>query len=807
MASSMDLDRRSKPIDLDPGSRIALEVDALLEWVASYARTVPGAARVRGARARSGAAELREALELLDEGRRLHDRDGSWVGGGLADPEAALRALEPEGRGLALEALVALAATLRAAGDLRARFSALDPADFPGLRSLGSALPDLRAEARAVLDGVEPDGRISDRASAELRAVRRGRERAAAHLERTLRSLLRGPDAQAVIRDDFITQRNGRYVIPVRTDAPRVVRGIVHASSSSGATQFVEPLETVELNNRLVELAEREREEEQRILLRWSDAFRARLDGVEQAVDGLTRLDELQARVRFGAEIDGVTPVLNPDGPLSFRAIRHPLLDRHLREKEQRCTPLDLTLDPADGVLVLSGPNAGGKTVALKTFGLAVVMAQTGLPVPAERCELPPFRQLRADIGDHQSIHADLSTYSAHIRSVIEFLGGADPPALFLFDEIGTGTDPSEGAALSQAVLEALQRPGITTLATTHQGALKSWAFVDEHASSAAMEFDVATLRPTFRILMDAAGASAGLDVAEQLGLSSAIVERAREHLGEPGRRGESYMNRLRELTAEAETRREELALRERELAGRADELAARIAEFDERRRGEADRRLEEALAALRREARRGLDAIADRRERRRAEREVAQLEGRLAGEKARYAAELCSPGASGEWIEPDALEPGCEVRVLSLRREGRVERVRGDRVDVRMGRMVFTVRRADLRVRSGSPPSAGAPADAPVRTGGGFRPLARECPEELMLIGKRVEEALEELDRFLDAAVLGGRREVRIVHGHGTGRLRKAVRAHLSGHALVRRRRAGEAHEGGDGATVAELR
>jgi DNA mismatch repair protein MutS2 len=691
-------------------------------------------------------------------------------------------------------------------GDVRRTLLGLPDAEFPLLRRAGADLPDLTGEATVVLDGLEPDGSIADRASEGLREVRAAKARVGSRLHARLEAYLRDPGAGSVIRDDFITQRNNRYVIPVRVDAPRPVRGIVHATSSSGATLFVEPLPTVELNNELVRLADREREEEERILLRWAEAFHLRLDEVGAAVETLARLDGLEARVRFGRATGGITPRVATGNRLVYRAVRHPLLDRRLREQGAECVPLNLSLDPAEQVLVLSGPNTGGKTVALKTFGLTVLMAQAGIPVPAREIELPLYRQLRADIGDRQSIHADLSTYSAHVRSVVEFLASARPPALFLFDEIGTGTDPGEGAALARSILEALRRPGMTTMATTHQGALKSWAFASDGAASAAMEFDAASLRPTFRILMGAAGTSAGLEIAERLGLPEEIVERARVHLGEGGMRAEAYMNRLRELTAELEERGAELERREREASERRRSLEARAAEREERRRVDVTRALDRALQELRRTARRGLAAIEERRERRRAEHELAGLEGKLAREAARHAEEISGAAEPAGWRPAAELAEGMVVRVSSLGREGEVQRVRGEEVEVKLGRVVFRVDRRDLRVRA-----RGANATSPPKPRASdaveSRPSSdRELPEELMLIGKRVDESLEEVDRFLDAAVLAGRREVRIVHGHGTGRLRRAVREHLRSHAQARGHRPGKPHEGGDGATIVRL-
>src|SRR6185436_936743 len=354
----------------------------------------------------------------------------------------------------------------------------------------------LGALAREVADHVAPDGRIEDGASAELRRVRVAIGKTGERLRRQLESFVNDPASASIVRDDFVTQRNGRFVIPVRADSPRPVEGIVHAASSSGATLFVEPLVSVAMNNELVRLAEQEAAEITRVLTGWTDRYRARRDEIAAAISGLGRADTLQARALFAVEIEGCRPVLGHGAPLRLVAVRHPLLDRRLKVQNARCVPIAIEIDPYDRVLVISGPNTGGKTVALKTVGLACLMAQCGLPVAAESASLPAFLQLRADIGDHQSIDADLSTFSAHVRAVARDFDDANPPALFLYDEIGTGTEPGEGAALAQAVMERLLTLGVTVIATTHHAALKAWAFDQPRVESAAMEFDTETLRP-----------------------------------------------------------------------------------------------------------------------------------------------------------------------------------------------------------------------------------------------------------------------------------------------------------------------
>ncbi len=793
-------------LDLDDESRHALEFDAVLDLVAAYAATAAGRERVRAILPRYDAPGLEmEHATVAEAVRHLVER-GRLVQGGLPDPAAALRAVAVEGLKVDAAALRDLAIVLVASADLRTTLLSLPAGDHPRLRSVGETLPDLRAEAKDVVAHVEPDGRISDAASEELRRIRISIVRVGERLRRMLDSYLHEPGAETVIRDDFITQRNGRYVIPVRTDAPRPVKGIVHAASSSGATLFVEPMESIDLNNNLVRLGEEEAAEQDRVVERWARRFRDRLDEVLAAVGGLSAVDSLQARGLFAKAAGATTPRIGPGAPLELRDARHPLLDRRLRERGGRCVPIHLALEPPDQVLVISGPNAGGKTVALKTLGLAVLMAHSGLPVAAREASLPLLRQVRADIGDHQSIDADLSTFSAHVRAVSRFLEAMTPPVLFLFDEIGTGTEPTEGAALAQAVLERLLARGVTAVATTHQGVLKAWAFTTPGAASAAMEFDEERLRPTFRILMGAAGVSAGVEIAARLGLPETVVSRARSLMTPGGLQAEAYLTRLRDLLSDIEERRASVVSAQENLEEERRRLASRAAADDERRKRQAAEALEEALRDFREQGKREIEGIHDKRERARIERAQANAEIRLKTEIRRKSERAApSPVPPAEPPRPFEPRPGLKVRVLSLDREGEIASVRGDRIEVRLGNVGIAVRRGDLAPAVPEPPAAHRrPVAARPSPGPG---LTDDVPTELVLIGRTVDEAIPELDRFLDQAALQGAAEIRVVHGHGTGRLRAALREFLRGHPHVESQRSGEQREGGDGATVIRLR
>jgi DNA mismatch repair protein MutS2 len=800
-------------LDLDAASRDALELDAVLAYAASFSATTTGKTRLLALVPITSWEGLEAEQSAVFEAVNHLSRFGRFLPGGVPDPAPALAGLAIEGMLVDPLPLRDLASALLDAAFLRKRLGGIEGEGFDALRNLGRAIPDLQTLAREVADHVAPDGRIEDGASPELRRVRVAIGKTGERLRRQLEAFINDPAAATFVRDDFVTQRNGRFVIPVRADSPRPVEGIVHAASSSGQTLFVEPIASVALNNDLVRLAEQETAEEERVVRGWTERYRARHDEIVAAIVGLGRADTLQARALFAAHIEGCRPHLGPALPLRLVAVRHPLLDRRLAEQGARCVPVSIEIDPFDRVLVISGPNTGGKTVALKTVGLACLMAQCGLPVAAESASLPVFMQLRADIGDHQSIDADLSTFSAHVRAVSRYLAAADPPALFLFDEIGTGTEPGEGAALAQAVLERLLALGVTAIATTHHAALKAWAFAEARVASAAMEFDEETLRPTFRVLAGLAGTSAGIEVAGRLGLDAALVTRARELVGSRGVSAEAFMARLRGLTAEAEAKVDELKRREEaEQAARA-KLQDALGDETARRRDEAKRALAEALHEFKELSRRELATLRDTKERAKLERAQVRAEGRLRASLRDKEQAIAARGAPGSRL-PLVIAPGSRVHILSLDREGEIVAVRGDRVDVRMGSTTFTVARRDVEAGAeGGPPPVVVPrksallaALAAGSRGARSDDAREEAPSELHLLGLTVDEALPGVDKFLDASARSGRAEVRIVHGHGTGRLRLAVRAHLKGHPLVGAFRPGVAGEGGDGATVVTL-
>ncbi|MDH3627014.1 MAG: Smr/MutS family protein [Acidobacteriota bacterium] len=786
----------------DDATSSALGFAELLDWLAKRAVTPPGREALLSLRPHTDRARLEQVFDGIDELRQFRQGLGRLVPRGLPDPMPSRRLLASGDRGLDPSALRALAGFLVGSGKVRERADDLSVEQWPVLRSALDAIPTgLLPLAQEILKGVDPDGNLTDSASPELGRIRRRQRESAGRLQKMLEGWMREPARAVHLQDTFVTQRNQRFVVPVKTDSSGQVAGIVHDHSSTGSTRFIEPLETVELNNERVQLRDREREEERRILLEWKGALLEQLDTIDRNVEQIAILDGLEARAEFADRLEGCRPSFGESAALSAEGLRHPLLIRHFEGESREVVPLEITVDAETPLLVISGPNAGGKTVVLKSLGLAVLMAQSGIPPLATRLAAPIYERLFADIGDHQSIDDDLSTYSGHVASLRTVVEQAAPRSLLLIDEIGSGTDPAEGAALAQAFLERYLRPGFTTIATTHHGPLKRWAYLEPKIDSAAMEFDDEAHRPTYRMIPRTAGSSAGLDVAERLGLPADLLSRARELLGEHGVESERFMRRLREAVSGAEKERDEAQAAHDTLQRKLAEIEGQAKDDRREIQVKASRELDRALQEFRKQAGKQLRGLEEGTARRAAQKEYQTREAAMRMEHRRRDAELGAPEDDGS--PPATLQVGMSVRVHSLARVGTLVAVDGERADVKLGSHSFNVSISDLRV-SDSQADAG--------TGGPRVPTPMDdtdesYPTEIVLIGERVVEALEKLDRYLDEGVAAGLDVTRIVHGHGTGKLRNAVREYLRGDPRIKKVRPGDETEGGNAATIATLR
>jgi DNA mismatch repair protein MutS2 len=818
------------------GALRALEYDRIVEAVGRFAQTPPGAARLAKLQPMTDVRAVAAALAATAEtGRFLRDEQIGLQAS--ADLDAILTALAVEGRVLEAQSLVSLA-TFLASVDATCSAVRRVRASFPVLAGIADTSSSFDQEIADIRRKIGPAFEVVDDASPELASLRERLRKQRARLRGTLESYLRGRDTSKYLQQQIVTDRNGRYVLVVRSEHRSAIPGIVHGTSGSGASLFLEPLSTVEINNEIVALEQQEAEEVRRILLALADALRRRAVDLQHTVDAAVELDVLQARARFSLLVDGVQPAIANDGRLELRAARHPLLieavRRHLGEgandarPEPRApspVPVDVLVIPPVRVLVITGPNTGGKTVALKTAGLLPLMAQSGLLVPAaDGTQVPVFRSIFADIGDEQSIAESLSTFSGRITNIVAMDRALALPGLVLLDEAGAGTDPVEGGALAMAMIDHFRLRGSFVVATTHYDALKSYAATTEGATPAAFGFDPGTFAPTYRLNYGAPGSSLALEIASRLGLPASIIDKARQHRSAREAQLAEHLAKVeRDLQTLEHERR--LAAREREsIESAASRMQAREQEL--RNREETfRRRLEERIEDRLRDARREIDAVvgalkvrtdamAAEAERRGArliptgETGAARADARAAvdaiAERIRTREDRAAPVAAAAEVVDKTPVVGDRVKLRTLGLEGIVQALhdREAEVDVRGKRLRARV--DELHVLA--PISAGSTTAPKVRVNVELQPRDGSLTE-LNVIGCTVDEALARTERFLDEAVLADLRSVRLIHGYGTGQLRRAIAAFLQSQPFVTNFAAAPPEQGGGGVTVVELK
>jgi DNA mismatch repair protein MutS2 len=735
------------------------------------------------------AAGLRET----GEARRALEADGPPPWEAVADVRPILGQAGPEDAMLDGPALVAIGQLLGAAGRLTA-YGRRITAAAPTLAERFRVLPTCPELAAAIEHQLDPEGRLLDRASPRLGAVRRQIQRLRAELEARLEALLDSPALAPVLQERYVTVRNGRYVVPVRGDARRAIRGIVHDRSGSGATLFVEPDQVLDLNNQLTQRALEERDEERRLLQALTRQLRAELPALEALVEAVGALDLAFARATLAERLDATEPAIEDGADLALVGARHPLLVAQSWERGTPVVPIDLRVPAARPGLLITGPNAGGKTVALETAGLLVLMAQAGCHVPAAPgSRLPLCDQVLAVIGDEQSLAQNLSTFSSFVAQMREILASATPRSLVLLDELGAGTDPAEGAALGAALVEALLERGARVIATTHLEPLKVFAQTDPRLINASVAFDTDRLEPAFRLEYGRPGPSYALTIGERLGLPAAVIGRARGHLSDAGRRLEALLADLVARERDAEARLAEAGRREAEAAAaleRGQQTLARAESEAARLRREAHAEARALVAETRRRVGQELERLkAEETTRRRAQ----DAYHRLRSTEAELGA---SPAASA--AEGDAPLAG-HVRLRGLGLAGRVVAEDAETVTVQAGSLTVRVPRSE--VEPGRPAERRSAMPAAVSF-----PSRYDVPRELHLLGRTTDEARAAVEKFLDDAVLAGHDSVRVVHGKGTGALRRAVEECLRRHPLVSGFRPGSPTEGGSGATVVAL-
>ena len=797
-----------------------LEFDKLRELLRLRTTCAPGRRKVDALDPGTNRATLESAFSLIREAREWLRASHELGFGALADPQGWLERIEGPGAVLDPSELLDAASLLETANWLRQQFRE-EAAKFPLLTARAASVGDFREAHGAIRRCLLPNGEISDDASPALKRIRASITQTRESIQKTLKQILRARNAEA--GEDYVTVRNDRFVIPVRSEHRRNVHGVVHGASATGQTVFMEPFETVEANNQLVQLAEDEAEEIARILRELTEKLQAVRGPLQSAAAIIAELDSVFARARFARDFDAATPEFSATNELRLESARHPVLEDKLKKENRPIIPMTLALGGQERVLVISGPNTGGKTVALKTVGMIAIAAQAGIPVAAQRAVLPMFDRVLVDIGDEQSIAADLSTFSAHMLNLKSMLDAATPESLVLVDEMGTGTAPEEGAALAVALLDEFRAKNCFVLATTHHDRLKTYASTAPGVVNAAVEFDDVNLRPTYRLMVGVPGGSSGIAIAQRLGIAKDIIERARELLTPESREASdliAYLHRSRDeldrmrqqMTAERhaleeerkklrtewverqQKRIKELEAQFAEMQKRFDENVARIVEAVKERelRAQIDKNTRRKMQDVRSEAREELNAA------------VVQT-------ISESQADLGVHSGSLEAVSPDRLQAGARIRVRGFNKPVIFRRLDGSSAEIEAGPLRMKVALDEVTgVETGSAQATGKGATPSGRTASvTLHSQSREplATNEINVIGMTVEEATDRLEKFLDDAVLEHKPRVRIIHGHGTGALRKGVGQFLDAHPLVEKHAFESEEHGGKAITVVELR
>jgi DNA mismatch repair protein MutS2 len=814
---------------------ITLEFDRLKELLLQQTRTPLGAAMAEALTISVSESEIIHELRLASEGA-VYLREGSTALDvhDLPDPRSALGKLNVADVNLEPFEILNLLRLISVAMGLRETFHN-EQEKFPLIREITETIPNLRALYQRLRGRISPNGDIEDFASPELREVRFQISKLRSQIQRSLENILKRAEESHALQDEFVTIRNERYVIPIRNDNRGAVAGVVHGMSSSGQTAFVEPLETIGLNNELVRLRELEQVEITKVLFSITEELREEREALGTMAACVGRIDFIGAKARLGVAQNAIEPKINNAGRFSLKNARHPLLEANLKAQRASIVPISLDLDADRRVMVVSGPNAGGKTVVLKTAGLLSLMAQAGLLIPAAEGDLPIFHQIHADIGDHQSIAANLSTFTAHIQNIRGISDELTAPALILLDEVGTGTDPEEGSALGVAMVDYFREHGAHVIVTTHYSGLKMYATNTRGVINASVEFDERTLKPTYRLLTGLAGSSSGIEIARRFGLPQGITERAADRVKTASAEATEYLRRLKD---QFDAQRQQVAALEEERAAVAEKYAKLELQFIQKEkdrekefRAELQKVVDEFVHKAEKFASTIEDAANARKVRKEVEKRSVELRAAASSETRRIRQQTASmnPASSAETAllagaTPDAqngpegaheaaesmdLRPGDRVRLLSFDQEGMVESVGESEIVVQIGALRFREQRANLRLISRkTEPNRKTQAVAGLPKG--VSVSLQEQPaigSELNVIGKTVNEATEAADKFLDAAYLDNHDSVRIIHGIGMGALKRAIADLLSDHPHVAKWRQASPDEGGAGATVVELK
>ncbi len=798
-----------------------LEFDKLRELLRLRTTCPPGRRAVNALEPGVDRAALEAVFAHIGEAREWLRAERELGFGGLADPQNWLERIEGPAAMLEAREFLDAASLLETSGWLRLQFRE-EAVKFPLLAARAASLADFREVLAAIRRCVLPNAEISDDASSALRRIRASITQTRESIQKALKQILRSRNAEA--GEDYVTLRNDRFVIPVRAENRRSVPGVVHGASGTGQTVFLEPFETVETNNQLVQLAEDDAAEVLRILRELTERLQMVRGPLLAAAETIAELDGVFARARFARDFDATMPQFAEASELRLELARHPVLEDKLRREDRAIVAITLALGGAERLLVISGPNTGGKTVALKTTGIAALSAQSGIPVAAQRAVLPLFDRVLVDIGDEQSIAADLSTFSSHMLNLKTMLESATPHSLVLVDEMGTGTAPEEGAALAVALLDEFRAKNCIVLATTHHDRLKTYASTTPGVVNAAVEFDDVNLRPTYRLMVGVPGGSSGIAIAQRLGLAPSIIDRARSLLAPESREAAdliAYLHRSRDeldrmqhqMTAERHALEEERKKLRTEWVERQQK---RLKELEEKFT-EMQKRFDENVAHIveavkERELRAQLEKFSRRKMQDARGEAREELNTAVVQTLSEWQSDLGTSAASMETVSAERLQPGARIRVRGFSKPVVLRRLDGSTAEIEAGPLRMKVAVDEITSIEGPV----TPGTGRTTTGAGVTPPAfvtrnqtpeSNAPDEINVIGSTVEEATGRVDKFLDDATLANKSRVRIIHGHGTGALRKGLAQFLSSHPLVERVSSEAEDRGGKAITLVDLK
>jgi DNA mismatch repair protein MutS2 len=825
------------PHPVEHSSARLLEFEALRELLAGYASSPLGKGRIAGLRASLDRGWIENQHALTTEIREFRRVGGRFEFGGLPEVEKLVEKSRIAGAALETTEIRDVVQLVDRAAEWREivrQPPAAMRAEWSAVTTLSEAIVDFTDFLRTFRNKILPDGTLDDRASPELARIRREIEKQKRLIQESLRGHLRRLAEGGTVQDELITIRGERFVIPVKVEQKRRVQGVVHGASSSGQTVFVEPLETIEQNNELVRLIDEELAEVHRILLEMTRKIGENAGSILSAAEVLGELELQFAKARFAEDYncvaakflgkeDGEAPSQPPAGPVLRSALilhraRHPLLERNLKLKNIAIVPVTVELEGERRQLVITGPNTGGKTVTLKTVGLLALMAQAGIPVPADRAELPVFDAILADIGDYQSIEQNLSTFSAHVTNIDFISRTATADSLVLLDELGSATDPEEGAALAVAIADHFRKIGCMIVISTHHTSLKVYGANTPGVVNAAVGFNEATLEPTYELKTGVPGASAGINIARRLGLNPAIIESAQGRLGTQAKDVAQFLDRLHSELRTLDQERARTKAREQELEREKTHLAAEGRKEQQAKIRELEKKVEVLFRDFEYHAREAVNAVQDRAAAQKLSKEAERRIARARREfREQFDSAVVAHATGADRGDPNAqpslvkhVSEGDTVKLKSMGRAAVVKKkIDENHFDVEIGSMKMRIAREDIAevlTRAGASPVEAA------RARGISVSLEKEAsdsntPTEINVIGQTVDDATREVERFVDRAFLAGMPRVRIVHGSGMGILRKALREYLKKHPHVETVAEPPQNEGGGGATVVELR